>query len=186
MAERAIVIGADEVRRLLAGEVVEMRRAVTMRGVDFIGPGGEDGPCRNDPGSWGFETADGTWHVLDQSVNRTPFQQAIRCPFGVAGERRWCKETWAIRADALRADVADIAYRAESEEPIWHALKRPLMSPSIAGELGAFCWRSSVHMPRWASRMSVDITAVKCERSADGQAWEWVLVAKRAAIEVLP
>lgn len=71
----------------------------------------------------------------------------VRCPYGRAGDRLWVKETFsahgAFGADGrifYRADIAD------GQEP--HGLH----------------WKPSIFMPRKASRMTLEITAVRCER----------------------
>jgi hypothetical protein len=82
------------------------------------------------------------------------------CPYGQPGDRLWVRETWRVHpwydGDAPRnlsaCPPADIEYRAtpiaRSEEP----------------EDGYGRWRPSIHMPRWASRLTLSVTDVRVER----------------------
>ncbi len=73
-----------------------------------------------------------------------------RCPYGQPGDRLWVRETFSHfeRNDQLKPG-AEIFYRAEDE-----CLElRP--------------WRPSIHMPRWASRITLEITGVRVERLQD-------------------
>ncbi|HBR1381444.1 TPA: hypothetical protein RST05_002643 [Klebsiella pneumoniae] len=68
------------------------------------------------------------------------------CPFGAVGDRIWVRETWARYN--IDQNSHDIAYRATTPED-WPEEGR---------------WRPSIHMPRWASRILLEITNVRVER----------------------
>lgn len=78
------------------------------------------------------------------------------CPFGAPGHKLWVKETWG----ELVMDYSDartdkhLLYRADNGD-----------SPSDNG--GARGWTPSIHMPRWASRITLEITGVRVERLQD-------------------
>lgn len=76
------------------------------------------------------------------------------CPYGQPGDRLWVRETWA----------APHAYD--------HLL--PRMFPREARihyaateERGGLLWRSSIHMPRWTSRITLEIVDIRVERLLD-------------------
>ncbi len=177
MTARSMILRADEVRRLLAGEVAEVRRAVSDRR-DWV----QDAL----PKLSAIVAGD----IGDSFAMKIPYDGdplgghvgTIWCPLGNVGEQRWCKEAWAIRAEASRFTPVEIAYRADGEEPVWRATSRPASAPYYPGETCAFCWRSAVHMPRWASRLTVEVTAVRCERATDGKPWEWVATLRRVEV----
>lgn len=68
-----------------------------------------------------------------------------RCPYGVPGDRLWVRETW--DAPPGSTERAEVAYRADYER-----------DPDGAK------WRSSMYMPRWASRITLEVTEVRVQR----------------------
>lgn len=90
----------------------------------------------------------------------------IRSPYGTAGTRRWVREAW-------------LPARHGSYEPIprgdkWVDLKSK-WSCSVAYRADYRYgsddydghWRPSIHMPRWASRINLDVLVVRMERLQD-------------------
>ena len=71
------------------------------------------------------------------------------CSFGQPGDRLWVRETWA-QTDG-RYEMVTLAYRASDDG-------KALLNDR---------WRPSIHMPRWASRILLEITAVRIERLND-------------------
>ena len=65
------------------------------------------------------------------------------------GDRLWVRETWQVPA------LCGVQYRATDSAPIGHW--RPTLGP----------WRPSIDMPRWASRITLEVTGVKVERLPD-------------------
>ena len=72
----------------------------------------------------------------------------IKCPYGQPGDRLWVRETWCHETDFGTA-TGKALYRSDGD-------KREK-------EHGA-CWRPSIHMPRWASRIALEVMAVRVER----------------------
>ncbi|MHB6047317.1 ASCH domain-containing protein [Klebsiella pneumoniae] len=70
----------------------------------------------------------------------------LNSAFGKPGDRIWVRETWARYN--IDQNNHDIAYRATT--------------PADWPEEGR--WRPSIHMPRWASRILLEITDVRVER----------------------
>lgn len=89
-----------------------------------------------------------TGNVLHKAAN------PIRCPYGKPGDKLWVKEKWGYidfenGADFNAAESA-IAYWASGEQiPIKNR------------------WRHQRYMPRWASRIWLEITSVRMERLQD-------------------
>lgn len=122
----------------------------------------------------------------------------LLCPYGRVGDRLWIREAWAINAICgsdvtvdYRASVSEIMAgaggrggRRTISPPTLPTLKRP-----VHGEIGNTdgVWRPSIHMPRWASRLVLEITKIRVERiqdisDADARAEG---VADRAAFQAL-
>lgn len=87
---------------------------------------------------------------LDNGRRTGPDQ---RCPYGTLGDRLWVREAWAQNENQLSETRMDrsIVYRADGEA---RALDN--------GHEKA--WRPSIHMPRWASRITLEITDVRVQR----------------------
>ncbi|QEU44693.1 hypothetical protein F3X94_08645 [Raoultella planticola] len=111
-----------------------------------------------------------------------PVLGAISCPFGGIGDRIWVRETW---SDVNLEGIPAVAYRADGD------VYSLMDDESFLDEDGAFNyddprvtkyhfaawysdliggiegdWRPSIHMPRWASRIQLEITDIRVERLA--------------------
>ncbi|EHJ9810040.1 hypothetical protein AAGZ56_003129 [Salmonella enterica] len=90
-----------------------------------------------------------------------PVITAIPCPFGQPGDRVWVRETFRVHSRAT--DVATLVYRA-SVRNSWteqtHRVPVAVCNKPATPEK----WTPSIHMPRWASRITLEITGVRVER----------------------
>lgn len=124
----------------------------TRRGINkILGIGKVTEFGRSDtPGyDWTFRGRQMRWNDL------THAELLARCPYGQPGDRLWVRETWAVPSSGpsseLGPDDADeVAYAASS----YHG---DLSNPAIR-------WRPSIHMPRWASRLTLKVTDVRVQR----------------------
>ena len=85
------------------------------------------------------------------------------CPCGEPGDQLWVRETFGIshRGDPTPAGKPydpTILFRATDSEPEGYEAE-------VQAE--KFRWRPSIHMPRWASRIQLEITDVRVERVQD-------------------
>ena len=165
--ERPLLFSAPMIRALLSGAKTQTRRLVDMRHISFIGGRDHD---HDDPALWGFGDIDGCWHVLDRKAQPwsgagLPHESyAITCPHGSVGERLWVRETWAQvwKTEYPPDDVrdCDVQYRAD-----WPNDRYPGHWPDdCADDPACGRWKPSIHMPRWASRITLEITGVRVER----------------------
>jgi hypothetical protein len=93
-------------------------------------------------------------------------QSFVKCPFGMTNDILWVRETWAENGSLTVPDRDCVCYRADGKimEQGWDGklydtipftledLKKS--QPNITW---IHPWRSSTHMPRWASRFMVKI-----------------------------
>lgn len=88
-------------------------------------------------------------------VNKNGFLQKpdrnVSCPYGSVGDRLWVRETH-------RSNGENVIYRAGGEAGVVPIELSAGMMPE--GEK----WRPSIFMPRWASRLTLEIVAVRVER----------------------
>lgn len=76
----------------------------------------------------------------------------IKCPYGFPGDRLWVRETWQCSQVPDDGPDQELWFAADSDG------RRP---PDVEEE---WSWRPSIHMPRWASRITLEITSVRVER----------------------
>lgn len=109
----------------------------------------------------------------------------FNCPFGSVGDRIWVRETWATlgNEDGCCVDwndnlckgderAAARIYRASCEQRpgdygLWSIPDNAYWNPHTENEKFEGAWRPSIHMPRWASRILLEITDVRVERLND-------------------
>ncbi|HBP5539584.1 hypothetical protein ACM7D1_18555 [Pseudomonas aeruginosa] len=141
MKERPILFTGPMVRAILEGRKTVTRRVMKPQ-PDFLG-------SMVDPNT-PFKTLDAGLHAR------------ITCPYGEPGDRLWVREAWA--ADA---QVDAIAPRDLSQgEPIWFPADLSVRQTGCS-MISKGRGRPSIHMPRWASRILLEITAVRVERLQD-------------------
>jgi hypothetical protein len=85
-----------------------------------------------------------------------------RCPFGKPGDRLWVREAW--QADAQLDAVAprELIQGEPIRYPADERVRQTGYSMIAPGKT-----RPSIHMPRWASRILLEIAAVRVERLQD-------------------
>ena len=140
--ERPILFSAPMVRALLDGTKTQTRRVVKAQ-----------------PPAYTFKVS--TWHHPDPRPHfyawqKLPHETAMMadgwcypCPYGAPGDRLWVRET--------HMDLgACYLYRADADAE----RERTLVAPGQ-------WWRPAIHMPRAASRITLEVTAVRVERLQD-------------------
>ncbi|HBS7934971.1 TPA: hypothetical protein MFM73_003366 [Klebsiella pneumoniae] len=83
------------------------------------------------------------------------------CPYGIPGDRIWVRE--AFRVHSRATDVATLVYKA-SERNSWTEQTRRVPVAVCNKPATPEKWTPSLHMPRWASRILLEITGVRVER----------------------
>jgi hypothetical protein len=83
-----------------------------------------------------------------------------RCPFGQPGDRLWVRETWNKHGGVL-------SYRADGDWIKDFKREHDRNNPAAVLEAQLLKWVPSIHMPRWASRLTLEITAIRIERLQD-------------------
>ena len=154
--ERPIIFSGATVRAILAGTKTQTRRVANVSVVSNVKLLKLRGcSCYID-----FDDVPGlSWRPFGGSPT-VPLPQSeidARGFYGAPGSQFWVREAWRV----LHSE-ADICYRADD------ATKRFLDHETwFDGDWKAtknHNWRPSIHMPRWASRIDLELTAVRVER----------------------
>lgn len=114
----------------------------------------------------------GTKTQTRRVVKGDPFRyNPPRSPYGMRGDLLWVRETWrhnATNLDEARRITEDIAsgtavdYRATYVEQCMRELGCSLEDAELSDSFEG--WRPSIYMPRWASRITLEVTRVRVER----------------------
>lgn len=159
VTERPILFSGPMVRAIRAGRKTQTRRVINrLRG---WGPITEFGPSDTRGYDWRFRDARRLWNeITDDRLRQSS-------PYGQPGDRLWVKETFYVDdidwigqrlpRDGSAIDHAALYYRADGE-------CCEQMPECSCGEVGKPTWRPSIHMPRWASRITLDVVTVRVER----------------------
>lgn len=141
--ERPIIFSGPMVRAILDGRKTQTRRVVKLpkaKGLEFRWSN-----AHADPGVGGgaymhveFRYVEDLW---EGCCHR------IYCPYGEIRDRLWVRETWGVYDG--REGTNSVEYKADNQ-------------PKSVGR-----WRPSIHMPRWASRITLEITGIRVERLQD-------------------
>jgi hypothetical protein len=138
MSDRAIIFSLPMVRALLDGRKTQTRRLAWR-------------PLESAKGIAGKRIC-----LTDSTVATT--WQCVK-----PGDRLWVRETWCPVADAQHGEADWVDYRA-SPRYAAPGVSHPAGWEQCPGDPQALRWRSPIHMPRWASRLTLHVEAVRVER----------------------
>lgn len=141
MKERPILFSAPMVRALLDGSKTQTRRAVRKQFADDAEVAEVSATTSE---GWQTSGHSGLWWDDAGAC----LDDAVRCPYGKPGDRLWVRETF--NRTNPGGDTGIYFYRADNN---------PAYEDAI--------WKPSIFMPRWASRITLEITAVRVERLQD-------------------
>ena len=157
---RPIIFSSDSVASILDGMKTNTRRVVNFGKKVFTD---------NEHALWNDvqKAKDGSYIFWGEKVpeNITPElykDGGFKCPYGDVGDRLWVRETYAIeRVDGFTQIVWKADKRAQYiengfkiGEPFWLVSDYKPRTP----------WKSPRFMPRWASRLTLEIVSVDVER----------------------
>jgi hypothetical protein len=147
MKERPILFSGPMVRAILEGAKTQTRRVVKPQPpwwAEKVHEWAQDGA------QWRGQVADAIW--------------TMRCPYGQSGDQLWVREAWAtiVQYDDLKPSEIPKGtarwpvtyYAAHPKSASWNSCHRGRIRPSI-------------FMPRWASRVMLEVTGVRVERVQD-------------------
>lgn len=138
MKERPILFSGPMVRALLAGTKTQTRRVVKMKHYHQIEERDDGSPW---PWMYDGEREENSW---------------MHCPYGQPGDRLWVREAF-CKIIGQSGGWIETDYRATYT----HGFR-------LGDSLGIRKkWTPSIHMPRDASRITLELTGVRVERLQD-------------------
>lgn len=144
MKERPVTLDAAAVRATLDNRKTQLRVPVKLR---------EFGPSETYGYDWTFRDRRGLWN----DYTTTQLLSSKFCPVHV-GDRLRVRETWSMM-NQDRTTVILRGYHRTPEEA--SGLDVVYRADEDHGHRG---WRSPVLMPRWASRLALEVTEVRLQR----------------------
>jgi hypothetical protein len=148
MKERPIIFSGPMVRAILEGRKTQTRRVVKPQPDNGLIHTGFIS-CSTDRKREGAAS----WVDCVPCVRKS---LAVHCPYGQPGDRLWVRETWCPKPETSHGDC--VGYRANMVYRCGKAM------PEDYEMIVTRPWRPSIHMPRWASRITLEITKVRVER----------------------
>lgn len=142
MKERPIIMSAPTVRSILEGRKTQTRRIVKNIGI-----------------------APGIGPILKGSDDAKEWPQF--CPYGKPGDILWVRETWQgpLFFDEIPEDWNSDKYK--TPEYCYYKASGDSCDFTDADDNFVERWSPSIHMPRWASRILLEVTNVRVERLND-------------------
>jgi hypothetical protein len=162
ITEHPALFSGPLVRAILDGTKTQTRRPVTMRTASLGStPAGI--------------AASRAWRALDLSIAWADEGGCLHipCPWSATvhrayprvsdGDRLWVRETWMAWATNGAGDCIRIHYRADDRKQDIHKADDWSVPKSVAKGK----WGPSILMPRWASRLTLDVLVVRPQLVAD-------------------
>jgi hypothetical protein len=150
MKERPILFNGEMVRAILDGRKTQTRRVIKPVTMKILEVAARAGECS------GFMHT-GVLRKHDLSYLR------LFSPFGQPGDRLWVREAWRVLNDFDRCKPSDVSKDSLVHYQADNGLSyETLIFNHNDGRFGR--WRPSIHMPRWASRITLEVRDVRVER----------------------
>lgn len=161
MSDKPIIFNDAMVRAILDGRKTQTRRVMKPQ----LGNGWEFGTASAAGIQYGEITSShpkkgrfGVFIRREVMKGSGKFEHdLIPCPYGRPGDLLWVREAWREYDNSTECGCLDHCCCPPTGTPIHRA----------TGDDGESKWRPSIHMPRWASRITLEITRVRVERLQD-------------------
>ncbi|EAO4078933.1 hypothetical protein NCW85_004496 [Salmonella enterica] len=161
MNERGMIFNAEMVRAILDGRKTQTRRIMAIQpehselGLRRV----IDSKNGRDNGKYFWSQSDARGLKMRSKV--------FGCPYGEVGDRIWVRETYQgplFDYEHMESYLEDSSKFYKPEFCVYRADGKPAPEFYDADDNLHCGWRPSIHMPRWASRITLEITGVRVER----------------------
>ncbi|ENZ8138408.1 hypothetical protein ACHAQM_000969 [Klebsiella aerogenes] len=161
MTERGMIFNGEMVRAILDGRKTQTRRIMKIQ-PEHSGLGLRqvtDSKNGSDDGKYFWSSSD--------ACGLKARSKSFTCPLGVVGDRIWVRETFQgplFDYEQMESYLEDSSKFEKPEFCQYAADGKPAPEYYDADDNLRHGWRPSIHMPRWASRLLLEITDVRVER----------------------
>lgn len=160
MKERPILFSAPMVQAILAGKKFQTRRVVRIDDRPILATGREQ---RGIPANAeNVRLLPGCYLKCDSPPGSGIVSSRVPCPYGWIEDRLWVRETW---YDNCCRTNGETGTHSPNGEP-WIYYRADGM-PDFDGDERDMKWRPSIFMPRWASRITLEIESLRVSRLQD-------------------
>lgn len=192
MNERPIIMTAESVLAILSGLKTQTRRVI------------KNPPSSSHPDYDGMLDKLPRIHRWRNDYEYERWTDRV-CPYGQPGDRLWVRETWGITGARLvdpcinykagRPGTDQIPLLRVPATDLWAThlnFRKPFLAVNDDDLLRVRDgWRSSMFMPRWASRITLELTGIRSERvqeisGADVLAEGLTYSGRNAMLEIAP
>jgi hypothetical protein len=165
MKERPILFSAPMVRAILEGRKTQTRRVVSVQPPNEAGwklseCASTTGDKRNIGRVQWLKIAPNGYEVLDS------FGEYFSSKYGRAGDRLWVRETF-NHSDSWYEDKPSLNWKnCRRDGKCTYVYYNATLTPAQRRERNEdpWPWTPSIFMPRWASRITLEIVSVRVER----------------------
>ncbi|HGY3195379.1 TPA: hypothetical protein ACNVUS_000226 [Citrobacter freundii] len=164
MKERGMIFNGEMVRAILDGRKTQTRRIMAIQpehselGLRRV----IDSKNGRDNGKYFWSQSDARGLKMRSKV--------FGCPYGEVGDRIWVRETYQgplFDYEHMESYLEDSSKFEKPEFCVYRADGNPAPEFYDADDNLHCGWHPSIHMPRWASRITLEITDVRVERLRD-------------------
>lgn len=167
MKERPIIMSGPSPKLILDGKKTQTRRIEKLTELQ---------PSRVPGYDWTFRDRRGRWNDISHA------QLLAMSPYGEPGDRLWVRESFYCddyTAGDLEAARAGYVGKPPSDEKLIAKWRKSMDYRSThdchtyeagcpcSDDDGRSCWRSPLYMPRWASRILLEVVSTRVERIQD-------------------
>lgn len=143
MKEHPILFTGEMVRVVQEGRKTQTRRVIRL-------PPGFHPPCKDDSGA--------------------DLMTMFKCPYGVPGDRLWMRENFVIYRSEKIKESGHVTFpdgdQVAKNGKFWKCREKLRPKENWYKEK-VYKLHPSIHMPRWASRITLEVTNVRVERVQD-------------------
>lgn len=148
MKDKPILFSTPMVQAIIAGRKTQTRRIVKNQ--DLVC---DDGTINTN------RITDSMWRRVNKELPES-FGLNYFCPYGEPGNLLWVRESFTEEACAT-------TYCYKADFPIIWPPEQTEEGEEIIQEAKDYRFKPSIHMPRWASRITLEVTGVRVERLDD-------------------